>query len=113
MKKETITWSDFEKLDFRSGTIIEAEPLKNARKPAFVLTIDFGRDLGMKQSSAQITELYSIDQLVGMQVLAVVNLPPKQISNIMSDCLVCGFYTEKGVVLAQPNQVIANGSKLG
>ena len=111
--KPTISWNDFEKIDFRCGTIIQAEIFKEAKKPAYILHVDFGEELGVKKSSAQITELYQPEDLVGMQVLAVVNFVPKQIGPIQSQCLVCGFYTPNGVVLANPQQQITNGSQLG
>lgn len=108
-----ISWEDFEKIDMRVGTIIEAAPFPKAKRPAYQLSIDFG-ELGIKKSSAQITAFYSIDQLIGKQVVAVVNFPPKQIANFFSECLVLGVYTEnKEVVLLQPQQAIANGGKIG
>jgi tRNA-binding protein len=108
-----ITWGDFEKVDMRCGTILEARPFANARKPAYQLTIDFG-PLGIKRSSAQITALYQPETLVGKQVVAVVNFPPKQIANFFSECLVMGLYNENGdVVLLHPSQPVQNGSKAG
>jgi len=110
---ETITWSDFEKIDIRVGTILSVEAFPSAKKPAYQLTIDFG-ELGQKRSSAQITALYKIDQLIGQQVIAVVNFPPKQIANFFSECLVLGIYDEnKNVVLLQPQQPVSNGLKIG
>ncbi|MCB9310356.1 MAG: tRNA-binding protein [Lewinellaceae bacterium] len=106
-----ISWEDFEKVDIRVGTIISAVPLENARNPAYVLHIDFG-DIGILKSSAQITKLYSSDELIGKQILAVTNFPPKQIGVIQSQCLVLGFKTDDGVVLAIPEKHIHNGSKL-
>lgn len=111
--KPEITWDDFEKLDLRIGTITEVTDFKKAKKPAFKLTIDFGSQFGIRKSSAQITDLYSADELLGTQVMAVVNFPPKQIANFMSECLVMGVYSEKGVVLLQPNKVVKNGALVG
>ena len=110
---ETISWNDFEKIDIRIGTIIEAADFPKARKPAYKLTIDFGA-LGIKRSSAQITKFYSINELVGQQVIAVVNFLPKQIADFSSECLVLGVYDEnKDVVLIQPKHSVSNGSKIG
>jgi tRNA-binding protein len=110
---ETISWSDFEKVDIRVGTIIEATHFPKARKPAYKLTIDFGL-LGIKQSSAQITKFYSVEELTGQQVVAVVNFPPKQIADFLSECLVLGIYDEnKDVVLLQPKNSVSNGLKIG
>jgi tRNA-binding protein len=110
---ETITWTDFEKIDIRVGTILTANHFPNAKQPAYQLTIDFG-ELGIKKSSAQITALYKPDQLAGQQVIAVVNFPPKQIANFFSECLVLGIYNEnKNVVLLQPQQPVSNGLKIG
>src|SRR5882757_8903344 len=108
-----ITWDDFEKVDIRPGTIIEVNDFVNARKPAYQLTIDFG-ELGIKRSSAQITALYKKEELVGRQVIAVVNFPPKQIANFFSECLVLGIYNEDNdVVLLQPSLPVQNGGKIG
>ncbi|MFY0672718.1 MAG: tRNA-binding protein [Bacteroidia bacterium] len=108
-----ISWSDFEKLDIRIGTIAKASVFKEAKKPAYKLEIDFGTELGTKKSSAQITELYNCEELVGKQIMAVVNFPPKQIGPFMSECLVMGVYNSKGVVLIEPNQQVENGEKVG
>jgi tRNA-binding protein len=109
----TITWQDFEKLDLRTGTIIEVNDFPKAKKPAWKLTIDFG-DLGHKMSSAQITDLYEKQELIGKQVIAVVNFPPKQIADFFSECLVLGVYTDKKeVVLLTPDKKVANGWKIG
>lgn len=111
---ETITWNDFEKIDIRTGTIIKAEPFPNAKKPAYQLLIDFGKELGIMRSSAQITAYYSIEHLINRQVVAVVNFPPKQIANFVSECLVLGVYDEhNNVVLLQPDKQMANGMKIG
>ncbi len=116
MSKEidnVISWKDFESVDIRVGTVITANPLATAVKPAYVLEIDFGH-MGIKKSSAQLTALYSPESLIGRQVLAVVNFPPKQIANIMSECLVLGLYaTDDSVVLIQPDRTVYNGCKLG
>ncbi|MFD0963812.1 tRNA-binding protein [Pseudofulvibacter geojedonensis] len=107
-----ISWSDFEKIDIRIGTIVTAQVFEKARRPAYILEIDFG-DLGVLKSSAQITDLYNTDELVGKQVVAVVNFPKKQIANIMSECLVLGGVGGKdGVVLLQPEQQVSNGTKI-
>ena len=108
-----ITWDDFEKIDMRCGTITEATNFEKAKKPAYKLIIDFGA-LGIKNSSAQITALYSLEELVGKQVIAVVNFPPKQIANFFSECLVLGVYNENNdVVLLQPSLLVNNGHKVG
>lgn len=108
-----ISWNDFEKIDIRSGTILEVNDFPNARKPAYQLTIDFG-EFGIKQSSAQITALYGKEELVGRQVIAVMNFPVKQIANFFSECLVLGVYNENNdVVLLQPSLPVKNGSKIG
>jgi tRNA-binding protein len=108
-----ISWDDFEKIDIRVGTITEVNEFPKARKPSYQLKIDFG-DLGLKNSAAQITNLYNKDELVGRQVIAIVNFPPKQIANFFSECLVLGVYTdEKEVVLLQPERTVKNGSKIG
>ena len=108
-----IQWEDFEKIDIRVGTITEVLEFPGARRPAYRLTIDFGA-LGLKRSSAQITDLYDPQQLTGRQVVAVVNFPPKQIANFFSECLVLGIYTDKKeVVLLQPERNVENGWKIG
>jgi tRNA-binding protein len=111
---QTIDWNDFEKVELRVGTIVDAQPFPQARKPAYILQVDFGEELGVRKSSAQITDLYPIQELVGKQVVAVVNFPAKQIGPLKSQCLVTGFYREDGaVVLAVPDQAVHNGAKLG
>lgn len=110
---ETISWQDFEQVDLRVGTIVTAEVFEEARRPAYVLHIDFGPDIGVLKSSAQITDLYQTDGLVGQQVIGVVNFPPKQIGPIQSQCLITGFpQTDGSVVLIQPERAVENGSKL-
>ena len=108
-----ITWSDFEKIDIRVGTILDATGFPEARKPAFRLRIDFG-PFGIKTSSAQITRFYDPSSLPGRQVVAVVNFPPKRIAGFISECLVLGIYDENNdVVLLQPQQPVSNGLKIG
>ena len=108
-----ISWNDFEKVDMRVGTILEVNDFPNARKPSYQLTIDFG-ELGIKKSSAQITALYKKENVVGKQVIAVVNFPVKQIANFFSECLVMGVYNENSdVVLLQPSLQVKNGCKIG
>ena len=110
----TITWSDFEKLDIRVGTIIAADFFPKAKKPAYQLTIDFGQEVGLKKSSAQITQLYQPKDLLHRQVVAIVNFPPKQIATFISECLVLGVYADdNSVVLLQPAQPVRNGLKIG
>ncbi len=110
---ETISWADFEKVELRIGTIIEVEDFPQARVPAFKLRVDFGDEIGVKKSSAQITDLYSKADLLGRQVLAVVNFPPKQIGPMRSECLVTGFNRQDGaVVLARPESDVPNGARL-
>jgi len=109
----TVQWDDFEKIDMRVGTITEVSDFPKARKKAYQLLIDFG-DLGFKRSSAQVTDLYDPQQLIGRQVIAVVNFPPKQIANFFSECLVLGVYTDKKeVVLIGPERKVQNGWKIG
>ena len=107
------TFDDFTKLDIRVGTITEAKVFAKARKPAYQLLVDFGHDIGLKKSSAQITDHYQPEELVGKQVLAVVNFPPRQIADFMSEVLVLGTYSEGGVVLITPDKAVKNGDKLG
>ena len=108
-----ITWADFEKIDIRTGTIVSVEDFPKAKKPAYKLLVDFG-PLGIKRSSAQITKHYTPDQLINRQVIAVINFPPKQIADFISECLVMGIYDENNdVVLLQPSSPVPNGGKIG
>jgi tRNA-binding protein len=110
---EAISWADFEKVELRVGTIIDVENFPEARKPAYKLKVDFGDEIGIKKSSAQITDIYDREDLIGRQVLAVVNFPPRQIGPVRSECLVTGFHREDGaVVLAGPESNVPNGAKL-
>lgn len=107
-----ISYDDFLKVDLRVGTILSAEAFPQARKPAYKLTIDFG-ELGIRRSSAQIAKVYTLEELPGKQVVAVLNFPTKQIGPFVSECLVCGFDRTPGeVVLAQPGEPVPNGSRL-
>ena len=109
-----ITWDEFIQVELRVGTVVEVSEFPEARKPAWKLQIDFGEAIGLRKSSAQITDLYDVDDLLGRQVVAVVNFPKKQIGPIMSECLVTGFYQEDGaVVLIMPERPVKNGAKLG
>ena len=108
-----LTWSEFERIDLRVGTIIDAEIFKQARNPAIKLSIDFGDPIGIKKSSAQITDHYQAENLIGKQVSAVINFPKKQIGPMMSECLITGFIQDDGsVILAVPDKPAKNGSRL-
>ena len=110
----TINWDDFDKIDMRVGTITAVNDFPKARKPAYQLIIDFGSDIGIKKSSAQITAHYKKEDLLNRQVIAVVNFPSKKIADFISECLVLGVYDEnKDVILLQPSQSTLNGMKIG
>ena len=112
-RKPEISFADFDRVDIRAGTIVEAEPFPEARKPAFKLKIDFGADIGIKKSSAQITKYYAPETLIGRQVFAVVNFPPRQIGPYRSEVLTLGFEDEAGaIVLAAAERPVPNGRKL-
>lgn len=109
---ELITWNDFEKVEMRVGTIIGANDFPEARKPAYQLTIDFGSEIGIKKSSAQITKRYSKEELIGKQIIAVVNFPKKQIGKFMSECLVLGSVKEDEVILLSSDLKVENGLRI-
>ncbi|WGY76021.1 tRNA-binding protein [Aeromonas caviae] len=111
---QTISWQDFEMVELRVCTLVRVEPFPEARRPAYKVWADFGPELGVRKSSAQITDLYRPEDLVGRQIVAVVNFPPKQIGPIQSEFLLTGFYRPDGaVVIAIPEQAVENGAKLG
>lgn len=111
---DTITWGDFAKVELRVGRILSAAPFPQARKPAYVLEVDFGPEIGIKKSSAQITHLYQPDELAGKLVVGVVNFPRKQIGPFMSECLITGFATAAGeIALCVPDRAVPLGAKLG
>lgn len=110
--EDLIQWSDFSKIEMRVGTIIEAEVFKEAQKPAYKLIVDFG-ELGQRKTSAQITKLYSTDAIIGKQVIAVVNFPPKQIANIRSECLILGAVDGEDVTLLTTDNPVKNGLRIG
>lgn len=110
---ETISWDDFSKVELKIGTVVRAEEFPEARKPAYKVWVDFGGDLGVRKSSAQITVHYKPEDLIGRQIVAVVNFPPMQIGPIKSEFLLTGFYDEDGaVVIAQPERSVPNGARL-
>lgn len=112
--KPTISWNDFEKIDIRVGTIIDAQPFEKAKNPAYKLWIDFGAEIGIKKTSAQITVLYGVEELMGKQIVAVINFPPKQIADFMSECLVLGVVgNDKEVTLLAPGKTVENGLAIG
>ena len=110
--KPLIEWEDFEKLDIRTGTIVDAIPFENAIKPAYKIYIDFG-DFGLRKTSAQITELYNTEDLIGNQVICLINLPPKQIADFRSECLIMGVYTKEGVVTLTTQAKTGDGLPIG
>jgi tRNA-binding protein len=107
------TFDDFLKLDIRVGEIIRCESFPKAKRPAYKIWVDYGNEIGIKKSSAQITECYTMDELIGMQVLGIVNFPPRQIADFMSEALVLGVYSQNGVALISPQQKVEKGDKLG
>lgn len=110
---ESISWQDFEKVELRVGRIISADEFKEARTPAYILQVDFGREIGVKKSSAQVTGLYTPEELVGKLVVGVVNFPEKQIGPVMSQCLITGFHDEDGeIALCVPDRKVPLGAKL-
>lgn len=111
--EQNLSWSDFEKVEMRIGTIIEVNDFPQARKPAFQLAIDFGTEIGIRKSSAQITKRYTKEDLVGKQIVAVVNFPKKQIGNFMSECLVLGSVNEDDIVLLSSDLKVENGLRIG
>jgi tRNA-binding protein len=109
----SLTWADFEKVDMRVGVVVDAQPFAEARRPAYKLWVDFG-PLGVKRSSAQITERYAVADLIGRRVIAVVNFPPKRIGPFVSEVLVLGAYDERGeVILLRPDFEVATGARIG
>jgi len=109
----SITWDEFSRVEIRIGTVIAVEDFPKARVPAYKLMVDFGDEIGVKKSSARITDIYCKEDLLGKQVVGVVNFPPKQIGPFVSECLITGFHREDGaVVLAVPDQKVGNGAKL-
>ncbi|MBF0276902.1 MAG: tRNA-binding protein [SAR324 cluster bacterium] len=108
-----ISWDEFEQVELRAGTIVKVDDFPEARIPAYIINVDFGSEIGIKKSSARITDLYEKEDLLGKQIIAVVNFPSKQIGPMKSECLITGFYQDDGaVVLAVPEKKIINGSKL-
>ncbi len=107
-----LSWVDFEKVEMRVGTIMEVEDFPEARNPSYKLKIDFGKEIGFKKSSAQITTLYTKEDLLGKQIVAVINFPKKQIGPFMSECLVLGAVNGKDVTLLNPSQKVANGLRI-
>ena len=110
---DNISWDEFKAVELRAGTVIKVEDFPKARKPAWIITVDFGSRIGIKKTSAQITDLYSPKELLGRQIIAVVNFPPRQIGPLMSEFLLTGFYREDGaVVMAVPEREVPNGAEL-
>jgi tRNA-binding protein len=114
LDESTLTWDDFAKIDMRIGTIVEAHDFPEAKKPAYKLIIDFGNEIGIRKSSAQITTHYSTEELVGKQIVGIINFPPKQIGPMKSECLVLGSYQSNGsVILLSSDQPVVSGLKVG
>ena len=113
MEIQEISWSDFEKVEMRVGTVLKVNDFPEARKPAYQLTIDFGNEIGIKKSSAQITKRYTKEALIGKQIIAVVNFPKKQIGNFMSECLVLGSVNGDDIVLLSSDMKVENGLRIG
>lgn len=109
---ETISWTDFSKIDMRTGTVVAVFDFPEARNPSYKLHIDFGEEIGTRKTSAQVTKTYKKEELIGLQVIAVVNFPTKQIANFMSECLILGAVKGKEVTLLQPNLPVTNGLKI-
>ena len=107
-----ISWADFSKIDMRTGTVVTVSDFPEARNPSYKLQIDFGNEIGIKKTSAQLTNKYKKDELLGMQVIAVVNFPDKQIANFMSECLILGAVENNSVVLIKPQMKVPNGLKI-
>jgi tRNA-binding protein len=114
MAKETISWQEFERVEIRVGTVVDARPFPEARKPAYIVEVDFGPEIGRKRTSAQVTDHYAPEDLIGRQVVGVTNFPAKQIGPMRSEFLLTGFYHQNGgVILAVPDKPVPNGAKLG
>ena len=112
--KDTISWDHFEAVEMRAGTVVAVEPFPEARKPAYKVTVDFGGTIGLKRTSAQVTTVYTPADLLGRQVMGVLNFPPKQIGPVRSEFLLAGFYREDGaVILVVPERPVQNGARLG
>ena len=109
-----ITWQDFEAVELRAGTVVAVDDFPEARRPAYKVTVDFGPEIGLRKTSARITDIYTKEELMGRQIVGVVNFPPKQIGPVRSEFLLTGFYREDGaVVIAVPERPVPNGAKLG
>ena len=109
-----ITWQDFEAVELRAGTVVAVDDFPEARRPAYKITVDFGPEIGLRKTSARVTDLYAKEELIGRQIVGVVNFPPKQIGPVRSEFLLTGFYREDGaVVIAVPERPVPNGAKLG
>ncbi len=113
LKNQQLTWEEFSKVEMRIGTIVATEIFKEVKNPAYKIIIDFGK-YGKRKTSAQITKLYNLEELVGKQVVAVINFPPKQIATMMSECLILGGLGDnKDVILIEPERIVKNGTKIG